>query len=568
MRISLILISFFFLFSGGSFAGSVIEDCRPEITTSSSLDRLARNISQIEQKYNKCDQVPKKDRKKKGDAKATNARVLVDMAKGCFVGLLKGFIRGLKDTISGFWDLAKLGVKLAKKFGRKMVNYLHLAYKSGITTLFAEHARDTKSFLNTVLKGLKAIPQMILEAGVKQMTTFGCYNSRAKANYVCQTMSYLGTDVLLAVLTGGASKIGYISKVQKAVKLGVRFQRSKLTKRIRRVRKAVKNSKVVKKRKAKKALKKELKGFSPTRAEKKIGELDTKSKVLKTKLDKADAELTQLTVKSEVIKSGVTKQIVNQEISKKKTELRLITREVTKNNSDLSHLRSKKLIYDLDKKGAIEIESIIPDGKVLNDPNIAKGRYPPWSEGGPVYEVRVKKRLEFCRGGKAGEAKQGAGRWFLPCATKNYRSKDENRWVNATADNPYDEFSKYKLRDDDIIQIGGINPILDDLGGEKIFKDLNSGRVSRVRGGGGEVQVFRPDADNKLGLEDLVRTVRVYNDTEIRTLQAQLARISNKEEVLKIRKRITSRVDDDEATSFLLEIEDKLSGLSELNGSK
>ena len=48
-------------------------------------------------------------------------------------------------------------------------------------------------------------------------------------------------------------------------------------------------------------------------------------------------------------KPGVTKQLIDRDIVKKQSELRLITRSVTKNNSDLSHLRSKKLLYDLDQ---------------------------------------------------------------------------------------------------------------------------------------------------------------------------------------------------------------------------
>lgn len=535
-----------------------MEDCIEEPTTSSAFDRLSANIKEIQEKYNSCTQVPDKDRKKVGEASVSTAKILADMAKGCFVGLLKGFINGLKDIITGFWDLAKLGFKLAKKFGKKMVNYLHLAYKSGITTLFSEYARDTQSFLNTVLKGLKAIPEMILGAGVKQIETFKCYNTRAKADYVCKTMSYLGTDVLLAVLTAGGSKIAYVSKIQKAIKLGVTAQKAKL---ITKVKKA---ADVLDGIKAKRFLKNKFKGFNPALAGRRIDQLDDQAKVLKKGLDKADLELKDLITKRDLMGPSVGKEMITREIAQKERELTRLTQKITKHNTDLSHLRAKKLIYDLDKQGAIEIKRVIPDGKKINDLDVAKGRYPPWSEGGPVYEIKVKKKVELCRGGAAGEAAKGAGRWFLPCATKNYRTKDENRWVNATADNPYDEFSKYKLREGDVIQIGGINPILSDKGGSRVFTDKASGRTSTVRGGGGEVQVFRPSRD-KLGTGDLVRTVKVYNDPEIRKLQAQLVRIKNKEEVLKIKKKISSRVDDTEASSFLLEVEDKLSGLSELN---
>ena len=558
MKVILLFICILFVVQPVSAQIRIVDDCNLPISASSVFDRLSRNIDEIQEKFNKCDQVPKSDRKVKGEKEASTAKVLLEMAGGCFVGLIKGFIHGLKDIITSFWDLTKLGWKLAKKFGKQMVNYLYLAYKGGISTLFSEYARDTQDFLQTILNGLKAIPQMILEAGVKQVETFKCLNTQAKANYVCKTMSYIGTDVLLAVLTGGASKIGYISKVNKAIQLGARAHKAKLLK---------KAAPLLKGRVAQSFLKRSFQGFNSKKAGRVIDRLDKEAFAYKRKLDKTTDELDLLVKKFADIPTGPVKTAYKRKVKAKADQLKLVTKKMNEHNTALSHLRTKKLIHDLDKEGAIEITKVIPDGKSLNDLDLAKGRYPPWSEGGPVYEIKVKKRVELCRGGAFGEAAKGAGRWFLPCKKDNYRSKAENQWVNATADNPYDEFAKYNLREGDTIQIGGINPITNNFGKKRVFRDQKSGRQSVVRGGGGEVQVFRPSRD-KLTTEDLVRTAKVYNDPDIRKLQAQLERIGDRKEALKIKKKISKRVDDDEASSFLIDIQNKILGLPELPGQK
>ncbi len=542
----------------------IVDDCTPPLRDLSVLDKLAQNINDIEDKYNDCKFVPEEDRKKKNEKQASTAVVLAKMAAGCFVGQLKGFFSSLKDIITGFWDLAKLGYKLAKKFGKKMVNFLYIAYKSGITTAFSEMSRDVQSIGKTILSGLKGLPQMILEAGVKSVEGFKCMNAAARAEYVCKSISYVGTDVLIAVLTGGASKIGWVSKAQKAIGLGVRAQKAKIAARISKLDKLNdarrKVTGILDGIKAKRFLKKSLKGFDPKKAAKAIENMDEKARRYKKLLDKADDDLNVILTQLKKTPKGPAKDALKRQAKRKSEQLKKITASMNKHNTELSHLRSKKLIYDLNEQGAIEVKRVIPDGKVLNDENLKVGRYPPWSEGGPVYEIKVKKKVSLCRGGEAGEAlTKGAGRWFLPCATKNFRSKAENKWVNATADNPYDEFSKYNLREGDIIQLGGINPITNKIGRKRVFVDKKYGTVSEVRGGGGEVQVFRPSRD-KLNEKDLVRTVRVYDSATVRKMQADAANAATRQDLLRIKKKAEGFVDDLEAQSFVKEVQERLEG--------
>jgi hypothetical protein len=556
VKLFLIILPFLFIIQPVSAQIRIIDDCNPPLLSSSILDRLASNIENIQEKYNGCEQVPEKDRKKEGRPQASTAKVLADMVAGCFVGLLKGFFNGLKDIITGFWDLAKLGYKLTKKFGKKMLNFLYVAYKSGISTVFSELRRDVQSVGSTILNGLKAIPQMILDAGVKQVEGFKCMNSRARADYVCKSISYIGTDVLLAVLTGGASKIGYISKVQKAIKLGVSAQKAKVAAKISKV--AKRTTDVLDGIKAQRYLRKSLRGFDTKQAGKIIDRMDIKSGRFKKVLDKTDSELMNMVEIFSKMPKGPAKNAFKKKIKAKADKLARVTKEMNEHNTKLSHLRSKKLIYDLDKEGLIEVKRVITDGKLLNDPNLAKGRYPPWSEGGPVYEIKVKKGVKVCRGGAKGEATKGAGRWFLPCAVNKFRSKKENKWVNATAENPYDEFTKYALREGDVIQIGGINPITNKFGRQRVFRSKEkAGRIDVVRGGGGEVQLFR-ESRNKLGVADVVRTVRVYNSPTIRRLQARAARAKTKVELLNIQKQARKLKGDLEAKGFLEEVLDRI----------
>ncbi|MFT6069875.1 MAG: hypothetical protein ACJAT2_000889 [Bacteriovoracaceae bacterium] len=549
----------------------IIDDCNPPITNSSTFDRLAQDIADIEEKTDVCSTVPAEDRKIKGAPDPTFKQAFGGALLGCGIGLLKGLISGLKDMVLDFWDLGKLGWKLAKKFGKKMVNYLHLAYKSGITTLFSEYARDSKDFLETIMKGLGAIPEMIYNLGQKGIENFKCLNIEAKSNYICTGIGYLGTEVVLNILTGGAKNVAVLARVQKAAQFATATQKARLVakvlpkaKRLSAVTRSKRLGRVVEGLEAQKYLRRSLRSFDPVKAKKTINFLDKRTIELKRKLDKLTDSERKLTKRLASQTDPVKRAQIQAELLRKQKELRSVTKNLTLTSTNLSHLRSKEIIYNLDKQGLIEVRSVISDGKIPNRDALAKGRYPPWSEGGPVYEVKVKKGVQLCRGGKAGEALQQAGRWFLPCSTDSYRSKADNQWVTATADNPFDEFTKYNLKEGDVIQIGGINPILSETGGSLTFVDKASQRRSVVRGGGGEVQFFRPaEGPLKLGPQDVVRSVKVYNDKEIRTLQAQLARVANKEEVLKIRERIKRRVNDTEASSFLLEIEDKLSGMTD-----
>jgi hypothetical protein len=575
MKNYLFIILSFLILNTANAQIRIVDDCNPPITNSTTFDRLAQDIADIEEKTDVCSSVPLEDRKIKGAPDPTFKEAFGGALLGCGIGLLKGLISGLKGLVLDFWDLGKLGWKLAKKFGKKMVNYLHLAYKSGITTLFSEYARDSQDFLETIMKGLGAIPEMLYNLGQKGIDNFKCLNVEAKSNYVCSAIGYLGTEVVLNILTGGAKNVAVLARVQKAAKFATAAQKAKIAskvlpkaKRLAIVSKSKRAGRIIDGLEAKAALRKTLKNFDPKVAKKNIDFLDKKGEVLRKRLDKLKAEEIVLTRKEFFARNPTRKAEAKAALLKKQSELKSVTKNINLTNTNLSHLRSKDLLYDLDKKGLIEVRTIVTDGKVLNKDALELGRYPPWSEGGPVYELTVKKGVQFCRGGKAGQALGAAGRWFSICAKNKYKNKTDNQWVAATADNPFDEFTKYNFREGDVIQLGGINPLLSETGGALAFTDKKYGTRSVVRGGGGEAQVFRPasgkSVDN-LQNYDVASSVSTLNNPALLKEQVKLRDLKSRSEIIKMRERVSKRVNDIEADKLLSEIESKLSGLSGLN---
>jgi hypothetical protein len=49
----------------------------------------------------------------------------------------------------------------------------------------------------------------------KKKQNFECLNSLGRTELICNSLGYVGSDIVLAVLSGGASKVAALEKVSK-----------------------------------------------------------------------------------------------------------------------------------------------------------------------------------------------------------------------------------------------------------------------------------------------------------------------------------------------------------------
>lgn len=538
-----------------------------------SIERLSSQVGEATDQIGVCSEVPLEDRKKTNEAEIGFPTLMANMAKGCLVGLVKGIFSGIKDIVTSIWGIAKLGFKLAKKFGEEIVDFLYAAYKGTVASFFAEKAATGSKFISGLIDSIKSIPEALYGIASKSIEGFGCLNGEAKTQLICKGIGYVGTDIVIGVLTGGLSKAALVGKLGRPMQLVSRGMKARKLRFLRKAKllkrkgmsalstKILSKNPIIKGPNAKRAFKKYISSGTSRKNLRKIDQLEKSGEILKIKLFRQQKKLAIIEESLSKAKSGSRefRKLENQ-VAKQNIILRRTTKSLVRDNSKKSHLLTKKKLKELDDLGIIEIDRIHVDGKTVNAPLLEAGRYPPWTEGGPVFDIRVKKKFEACRGGPLKDLTKKAGRWFLPCLTKDYKTKEDSKWRNATADNNYDVFVKYNLKVGDELQVGGLNPLLDDRGFSLSFFDKKYETTSVVQGGGGEIQFFRPSRDT-LTSDDITRWVRGLDDPKLLRIQEKIA-TAQPSSLRKLQSKLKkmARVSD-EAKYLLEEIAERLTGI-------
>lgn len=173
--------------------------------------------------HDPCSVVPWKYRKKPNVMEKGSA---TDAIGACLVGQLQGIFNNVKDLFTGLWDLLKLGATLAEKFGSKMIDFLKAIHYSTMPLFIAETMSEGSTFLKDLAKGLMGIPQMIQTMAKNEVKEWQCMNQTGQANYACKAMAYVGTDVVITVLTGGALKASMLTKAIKPVSTLMRIEKT------------------------------------------------------------------------------------------------------------------------------------------------------------------------------------------------------------------------------------------------------------------------------------------------------------------------------------------------------
>jgi hypothetical protein len=362
---------------------------------------------------------------------------------------------------------------------------------------------------------------LLMTAMDQKYADFDSYSFRNKLNLVCQGFGVAGPEIIMATLASAVSVPAKILKIKQAMRLkdgnGVELERKK-------------NQNVTEKSNGQ-----EIKDQGLVRATAEIDALEHQADELYERLSRQK-------------KSGTATE----------QEIAATVREIESVNSRLSHMRTANLIEVAGSKGMIHLDEVVGDGKILNEIAESKGRYPPWSEGGPVYKVTLKKDIELCRGGSYSELARPPGSWFIPCLKEGYRSKEKNKWVNATAENPYDVYTRWKLKAGDEVYVGGINPIIGANGKAKVFGEHS------LFGGGGEVQIqrIRKSADDVLTQDRLVRWVHVLDNDSLLPIQESIKKASGStSELRRIRQQVLNiRGSSRDRQHLLDEIDEFLSG--------
>lgn len=159
-------------------------------------------------KADPCKSVPFKYRKTQG----LDHGSVGDMIGSCLIGELQGIFSNVKDLFSGLWDLLKLAGKFSAKYAEKNVAFLRAIWNGTVPYFIAETLSEGSSFVKDLAKTLMAIPQAIEARAKNEVKEWQCLNNAGHANYVCKAMSYVGTEAVITILTGGALKASMVAK--------------------------------------------------------------------------------------------------------------------------------------------------------------------------------------------------------------------------------------------------------------------------------------------------------------------------------------------------------------------
>lgn len=178
-----------------------------------------------------CDAIPGQYKKKPGVVENEN---IGNHIASCLEGFVMGVFNDIKGLFTSIWSVMKLAYKITVKFpgeiGKKILSFLKAAYYGTIPTFWAELKSQGSKFLKDIGNALAAIPKGILDAGKKELVEWKCLNNAGRTNYVCKTIGYVGTEVVIGILTGGALKAfaagKYIKPIEKILGTEHRVVRS------------------------------------------------------------------------------------------------------------------------------------------------------------------------------------------------------------------------------------------------------------------------------------------------------------------------------------------------------
>lgn len=123
----------------------------------------------------------------------------------CLQEAVRGFIRNIRDLFTGLWDALQMGYRLAQRFGQQMVSFFRAAWNGTLSTFWAENAANGSALLRRMASALGAIPGAIANMARSKYQQWQCLNTTGRTAYVCRAVGYVGPEVVLAFLTGGAT---------------------------------------------------------------------------------------------------------------------------------------------------------------------------------------------------------------------------------------------------------------------------------------------------------------------------------------------------------------------------
>jgi hypothetical protein len=167
---------------------------------STELPELAGLSSYLQQQA--CDELPALYRKDDAWGEESDpARYAAD----CFKAALRGMFNSGKDLIEAVWGVIKGSGLLLTKF-----SYLHVPYAKAVIDrqlpfFYAEMLSDDSGFIEDLWDTLKSIPQGIAQLASRHYQQWHCLNRLGKTEYVCRSLAYVGSDVVIGVLSGTAA---------------------------------------------------------------------------------------------------------------------------------------------------------------------------------------------------------------------------------------------------------------------------------------------------------------------------------------------------------------------------
>jgi hypothetical protein len=516
-------------------------DC-PRPTVNTGLESIFNLGDRLARATNQCDQIEIPDEFKKTPGEPDNSLSLSSIAS-CFEEVIENFFISIFDQAEGLYELGKQGVGFVYDEVKWRAKFAYAAVFGGYDEVLTEYLEEKAAFIDKIKEMLSQLPETIMGMITNEVSEWSCYNFEGKRSKFCSTVGYLGPEIVLMIVSGGASGLNSAARravnaikstIRKAKFPDIDFSRLKL----------VDSSEIRAKYKAdlkaldnldpatRKVIADDLRiGRDPKLATKLAG-LEKKVLQLDDKLLKKRAQWEELLAK------GGDRNLARAE--KLEGEIRDLAQRAQKTSAYLGEIRAKKQLAELFDTGEIDIisfEKITPEK--IGDLSQTYGSYNP---GGTSYRVRTKKDLNICRGatGFTEAINSRPGGFFNFCKSSNYHSSKDNAALNATGDNNFDTFIRYEVPKDADLEITAVAPVYsaDGLGGAHHY--VRKGRANDARGVGGNVQVelFGKSRDlekhqfvNGVGQVSEIKRVRavaVVQSQSGRRLQSQIRALREK----------------------------------------
>ena len=216
MKYFFIFITLLFALKG--YSQTLTPNCYDQDIIPEELNFLMEGTAPVINEVNECkdnhklkdEYIKKVNKPNKGWPKA-----LFDNPLLCLQSMFEGLKDSVEDMFSALWGLTKAFSKVVSGTFWGTYDFLKAAFTGNLSYWFAEASNNASDFAKKLLTSIQAIPNAVVSFVKDKSEDWDCRNDKGQVEMACRIGGYLGTDVLVGVLTLGWNKLGIVNKLKK-----------------------------------------------------------------------------------------------------------------------------------------------------------------------------------------------------------------------------------------------------------------------------------------------------------------------------------------------------------------